>query len=475
MRRLLAIFMLIVMATLQPLLAQESWSVEKFGAVSDGKTINTKAIQQAVDACNKAGGGTVVLKSGIYLSGTILLKDNVTLEIRRGAILRGTTNPLDYICVDEFVDATGQRRGECLVGARDAKNISIIGNGTIDGDGEHFKANLTRKRLQEMGASQEDIKQGSGTRPFLLRFVRSEAVTLNNINLRQPAAWTCHFFQCKNIKVKGISIYAHDNQNNDGIDLDSCTGAHITDCDIDTGDDAMCFKTTSPMPCQDVYVANCRLKSHWGAIKFGTESMGDFRNIKVEKCEVYDTQGGGIKVLSVDGANIDNVRINKINMSNVDMPIFVRLGERLRTYRDAEKQEVGSINHLYLTNINATTRSCEESRVNPPSGIVITGTPNNKIKRLYMGNIHIKLPGGGTAEDAKRVVAEDEKKYPEFSFFGTQPAFGINARHVDSLEMKNVSFQLTGKDEREMQKLINVNRVTYEYPYLKLHDNERLY
>ncbi|MFI3277684.1 MAG: glycoside hydrolase family 28 protein [Rikenellaceae bacterium] len=466
MRQLFFIISLFTLATIQWQCTQDVWSVEKFGAVADGVTVNTEAIQQTIDACHEAGGGVVVLESGVYLSGTILLKDNVTLEVRSEATLRGTTNPLDYICVDEFVDATGQRRGECLVGARDAKNIGIIGNGTIDGDGEHFKVNLTRKRLQELGATQEQIKQSSGTRPFLLRFVRSEAVTLNNINLRQPAAWTCHFFQCKDIVVKGVSIYAHDNQNNDGIDLDSCTGANITDCDIDTGDDAMCFKTTSPMPCQDVYVANCKLKSHWGAIKFGTESMGDFRNIKVENCEVYDTQGGGIKVLSVDGANIENVRIDNINMTNVDMPIFVRLGERLRTYRDAKEQTVGSISGLYLTNITATTRSCEESRVNPPSGIFITGTPNTKIKHVQLSNIEVKLPGGGSAEDSEIVVAEDEKRYPEFSFFGTLPAYGLNARHIELLEIEDVSFQLTGEDQRETYKISDVNQVT-QYPSLK--------
>lgn len=465
MKRLLTTFLLIAFAITQSsAAAAQEWFVESYGAIADGVTLNTKAIQATIDACNEAGGGVVVLKSGVYRSGTIVLKDNVTLDVRRGAVLRGTKNPLDYYNIDLFVDATGQSRGECLVGSVDAKNIGIIGNGTIDGLGEYFKVGLNKARMEEAGASAEQVAEYASVRPFLLRFVRSEGVHLNDVNLRNPAAWTCHLFQCSEIKIDGISIVAHVNSNNDGIDLDSCDGAIITNCDIDTGDDAMCFKTTSPIPCQNVEVRSCRLKSHWGAIKFGTESMGDFRNITVEDCLVYDTQGGAIKVLSVDGSNIDNVRIKNITMEDVEMPIFVRLGERLRTYRDAPKQPVGSIDNLFISNVVATTRDCNNSRVNPPSGAFITGTPNARIGHVTLTNIDITLPGGGTAADAHNEVAEDETRYPEFSFFGVQPAYGIHARHIDSLSMKSISIRLSGEDGRSVSRITDVNSVPFEFP-----------
>ncbi len=468
MKRLFTTIFLLTTFALQSLHANNGeWFVESYGAVSDGTTLNTQAIQAAIDACHIAGGGNVVLKSGVYSSGTVILKDNVTLEIRRGAVLRGTINPQDYTCVDRFVDAVNQARGECLVGAIDAKNVGICGNGTIDGQGAYFKYELTKDRLAQSGASEQDIKSYSAVRPFLLRFVRSEGVKVESVSLLNPAAWTFHLFQCRDVKVQGISIYAHCNSNNDGIDLDSCDGVEISDCDIDTGDDAMCFKTTSPIACQNVEVKNCRLKSDWGAIKFGTESMGDFRNINVSSCEIYDTTGGGLKILSVDGANIDNVHINNITMESVDMPIFVRLGERLRTYRSAEQQSVGSINNLYIQNIKATTRSCSESRVNPPSGIVVTGTPNHKINRLVMRNIDITLPGGGSEEDAQREVPEYEKEYPEFSFFGVMPAYGMTARHIDSLQMKSITFHLSDEDKRPLTKFSDINYITNEFPALE--------
>ncbi|MFI3248471.1 MAG: glycoside hydrolase family 28 protein [Rikenellaceae bacterium] len=438
--------------------------VEDYGAVADSKTVNTKMIQAAVDECHAAGGGIVTLRSGIYLSGTIQLKDNVTLQVRRGAVLRGTTDPMDYYNIDHFVDATGQSRGECLVGAIDAKNVGIIGNGLIDGEGEYFKVNLNRERMKSWGRSQEDIDKYSSVRPFLVRIVNCDGVYLKEINLKSPGAWTCHLFESSNIKVEDISINAHVNQNNDGIDLDSCSDVLITGCDIDTGDDAMCIKSTSPKPCENVVIKNCRLKSHWGAIKMGTESMGDYRNITISDCEVYDTNGGGIKILSVDGSNIYNVKIHKINMVNVDLPIFIRLGERCRTYRDAAKREAGSIDELYISSVTAVTKSLADSKIMPPSGIFVTGTPNARIGRVSLQYIDITLPGGGKADDARRVVAEDETRYPEFSFFGVLPAYGIYARHIEKLEVKGVKFHLTGDDVRPIYKYEDVDDTYPEYP-----------
>lgn len=425
------------------------WDVREFGAVGDSVRINTLAIQEAIDACQEAGGGTVTLKSGAYVSGTILLKNKVRLHVAADASLLGSVNPLDYQSIDPFVDATGQIRGRCLVGALDASQLAITGKGIINGRGDLFKSGEARKILENLNLSEKEIKQHLSDRPFLVRFVRCTDVEVLDIHLRQPAAWTLHFFQCGEILVDGISIYSHAHSNNDGIDMDSSHDGIIRNCDIDSGDDAICFKTTSPLPTKDIMVHDCLLKSHWGAIKFGTESMGDFQNISIKNCEIQDTRGGGIKILSVDGANIDNIVIDSIRMSSVDMPIFIRLGERLRTYRDAPKQEVGSINNVSISNVTATTRGLDESRVSPPSGIFITGTPTHKIGHIKLENIHITLPGGGTAEQAKLEVAEDEERYPEFSFFGVLPGYGVFARHVEKMSISKVEFLLSSTDERK--------------------------
>ncbi|TXE06297.1 glycoside hydrolase family 28 protein [Seonamhaeicola algicola] len=451
---------------------QTEWNIKDFGAIDDNKTVNTEAIQKAIDACNKAGGGTVVVDGQTFISGTLLLKDNVTLKVTENTVLLGSVNPNDYPVVDPFIDATGQFRGQCFIGAVDVENVAITGKGTINGQGEMFTPKNVKKTIKELGIEikipdfKKIISEGNkyvnnnirySNRPFLIRMVRAKNVKLKDIHLRQPAAWTLHFYQCKGFEVDGIDIHSHANKNNDAIDIDSSINGVIKNCTIDSGDDAICFKATSPEPSANVLVENCKLKSHWGAIKFGTESMGDFKDITIKDCFIHDTKGGGIKVLSVDGANINNIVIDNIEMENVEMPIFVRLGERGLTYRGAPKKPVGSINNVSISNIKATVRDLKDCRLKPTAGFFFTGTPNHKIGHIKFENINVTLPGGGTAEDAKIVVPENETQYPEFTMLGAVPAYGIYARHIEKLETNNITFNLKTEDKREETVFIDVN------------------
>ncbi|MEX0320865.1 MAG: glycoside hydrolase family 28 protein [Puniceicoccaceae bacterium] len=440
----------------------KEYDVREFGALADGTTVNTQAIQAAIDACHEGGGGRVRIEGGTYLSGTILLKDNVILHVEEGAKLMSSRNPTDFVSIDPFIDATGQYRGQCLVGAMDVKNIGITGKGTIDGQGVLFTPANIKKTLKELGLDPEMYSKPmavsdlpyvnknirKSNRPFLVRLVRAKNVIVKDITLRQPAAWTLHFYQCSNFVVDGVTIRSHANKNNDGIDIDSSTDGVIQNCDIDSDDDAVCFKATSPKPTRNIVVQNCRLSSGWGAVKFGTESMGDFRDIVVQDCHIHNTRGGGIKLLSVDGANASNIVLQNLTMENVDMPLFMRLGERRLVYRDAGQQPVGSIRNVVIQNIKATARSLEQSRVVPPAGIFITGTPNHKIENVLLENIHITLPGGGTEADAQVVVPENETEYPEYTKLGQVPAYGMFARHVRGLTTKSVTFETTAPDAR---------------------------
>lgn len=433
----------------------KSLDVRDFGAIGDSLRVNTVAIQKAIDFANTRGGGVVEVNNGIYISGTLLLKDNVTLLINEDAKLVGSSNPRDYQSIDTFVDATGQERGTCLIGAKGATNIGITGKGVIDGNGTAFKYDKLQAKAKELGISKKDMKKLGANRPFLLRFVKSTEIRLKDIHLRQPAAWTCHFYQSNSIEVDNVDIFSHAHQNNDGIDMDSSHDIIIKNCNIDAGDDAICFKTTSPKSTYNIKVSDCTLKSEWGAIKFGTESMGDFYDIDISNCKIHDTRGGGIKILSVDGANIKDISISDIEMDKVDMPIFVRLGERLRTYRKAPKQDVGSINKVLIRNVTATTQDLTTSRVKYPSGIFITGTPNHKVGGITLENIKISLPGGGKALGLTE-VEEAVDKYPEFSFFKTLPAYGLFGRHIDSLKTQDITFDIIASDEREERVLQDV-------------------
>ncbi len=152
------------------------------------------------------------------------------------------------------------------------------------------------------------------------------------------AAWTSHYFQCNRLHIEDVKITSYGVPHNDGMDIDGCKDVVITNCDIESGDDALCFKTTSStMACRDITVSNMRLKSGHGAIKMGTESMAPFENIKISNCYIYNTNNGGIKLLTVDGAHLRNVEISDITMVDVKTPILLRLGSRLSVFRKRER------------------------------------------------------------------------------------------------------------------------------------------
>lgn len=451
---------------------QKTWNVKDFGAIDDNKTVNTQAIQKAIDSCNKAGGGTVVIDGDIFISGTLLLKTNVNLKITKNTTLLASINPNDFPAVEPFIDATGQYRGQCFIGAIDVKNVSITGKGTIDGRGAMFTQKKITQRAKELGItinkpnlegliakSQNYVSKTIRVtnRPFLIRIIRSKNIKLRDIHLRQPAAWTLHFLNCTNFEVNGIDIYSHANKNNDAIDIDSSVNGIIKNCTINSGDDAICFKSTSPNPTTNIKVSNCNISSGWGALKFGTESMGDFKNIVVRNCFIHDTRGGGIKVLSADGANVKNILIENIVMKNVEMPIFIRLCERRLVYRGAERKPVGSIDNVIIKNIKATVSEPEKLRMNPTTGFYFSGTSNHKLGTISIENVKIELPGGGTKAHAAVIVPENETQYPEFTKLGITPSYGLFARHIKNLNTKNISFSLRNKDERKEVIKIDTN------------------
>jgi polygalacturonase len=238
--------------------------ITRYGAVGDGKVLNTTAIQKAIDDCHQQGGGKVVFPAGTWLSGTIVLKDQVTLQLNKDARLLGSTNLNDYQNIDPFTEGLGIDVGWALVVAVGAKNIGLEGEGAIDGQGAKIKE-------IQIATDTRPESQRWGRRPFLVRIVRCENVTVKGITLNYAAAWTSHYFQSKQVRIENVKIVSHGVAHNDGIDIDGCQQVHIKDCDIVSGDDALCFKTTSSkMGCSDIEVTGMRLKRNPAAIKLVT-------------------------------------------------------------------------------------------------------------------------------------------------------------------------------------------------------------
>jgi polygalacturonase len=414
-----------------------------YGAVGDGKALNTTAIQKAIDECHQKGGGKVVFPEGNWLSGTIVLKDQVTLQFNKDARLLGSTDINDYQNIDPFTDGLGIDVGWALLVAVDAKNIGIEGEGAIDGQGSKLKE-------QQIATDTRPESQRWGRRPFLVRIVRCENVTVKGITLNYAAAWTSHYFQSKKLTIENVKIVSHGVAHNDGIDIDGCQDVRIKNCDIISGDDALCFKTTSStMACSNIVVSGMRLKSNQGAIKMGTESMAPFENITISDCYIYDTNNGGIKLLTVDGAHLRNVQISAITMVNVRTPMLLRLGSRLSVFRKGKdtQQPTGTLENVIIKNVKA--QAAAQAQLMPPTGILITGVPGHYITNVTLENIEISLAGGGTAENAQQQVPEAVDKYPEVKTFGPLvPAYGIWARHVKGLKLVNITLHLDSIDRR---------------------------
>ncbi len=448
------------MALAGTLLPQHTWAaarrpaqfnVRDFGAKGDGKSLDSIPIQKTIDACSQGGGGEVLVPAGRYHCGTILLKDGVQLRLEKEAFIIGSQNLDDYQNPDLFVDAVGQERGWCLIGIIDVTHVAIIGEGTIDGSGKAFE----------------------GRRPFLIRCIRSEDVRLEGVKLRDSAAWVTHLFQSKRVTITGIDIFSHANRNNDGIDVDSTSDVLIENCKIDTGDDAVCIKATSPLPTQNVMVRNCQLKSDWGAFKMGTESMGDFKDITVSDCEVHNTNGGAIKILSVDGARIERLKIQNITVTNSDMPIFFRLGERLNQYREPEARTTGHIKDVLISGIHCQTSAT--GRLDAPTAIVMLGEKTastiHAIENVQIKDVTIELEGGSQVSEVEfGSIPERTRRnnYPEYIFFFEPeaplvfPAYGIYARHLNQVTFEQVKITTRKPDQRPLVVLNNAHDITLD-------------
>jgi polygalacturonase len=408
--------------------------ITQYGASRGLTTPQTPFIQKAIDACAANGGGVVVIPPGEFLSGTLWLKSHVTLRVEAGGRLVGSDKIDDYRSdTGMFIDAVDQKRGRCLFYGENAENITIEGQGTIDGRGALF------------GPDGHD-------RPFLVRFRRCKKLLVRDITLRDSGGWVSHYLECEQVRITGVTIHSHVNGNNDGIDLDSCRGVIVSDCDIDTGDDAICVKSTTGQSSEDILVNNCRIKSDWGALKLGTESVGDYRNIVISNCVIRDTLGGGLKLISMDGCRMENIMVSNIIMDRVSGPIFLRLGARLRKYFDREARTVpGHMKNIVIQNIRGSVWEKGGPSFGLPrrAGICVTGIPGHPIENVLFENIEFTFPGGGTPEEAnRREVPELIADYPEFPRFGPLPAWGFYIRHARDIRLKEIRLNVEQPDAR---------------------------
>ncbi len=419
MKKIFPLFSMI----LPSFLMAQIYNIANFGAQPNGP-INTTAIQAAIDTCSITG-GVVQIPLGNFYSGGLILKSNVTLRV--DGVLLGATNVNQYPVINptlaSMADALSQR---ALIYAEGVNNIKISGSGKIDGNGISF------------------LGQGNN-RPFLIRLISCKNVVYENVELRNAGFWMMHNLNIDTLTMRNLVVFNNSNSNNDGIGIDACRNVLIENCTVNSLDDALVLKTTTPLNCEDVIVRNCTLSTAARAIKIGTETTGGFKNIRIENCTVLPRVPAadcGINLAIVDGGFIDNLLLDGINISGVKTALMIRLGNQARRYiPSAPVPPVGYIKNITLRNINIASESNVTS--------TITGIPGYYVENISLENVRIAFPGGEQVVAPGYTVPERENQRPNCDIFGdTLPAHGLYARHVKNLQLRDVCFQATEKDFR---------------------------
>lgn len=416
------------------------YDVRSFGAKGDGETLNTQAVQAAIDQCNAAGGGTVLVAGGRYLTGTLYLKSDVSLRVESGAVILGSSHAADYTTDTDRTMYRGEPyMDRCLIFAKDAQNIGLEGCGAIDGQGRSFP---------ERGDLQKN-------RPKLIRLLRCSRVRLHDLTLRNPASWTTEWRYCDDIAVDGITISSRANSNGDGLDFDGCSRVRVGNSTFDTSDDSICLQTSLvERPCRDVVITNCNFSSRWAGIRIGLLSRGDFENVAVTNCSFRDHNDSGLKIQMCEGAEMKNMIFSNLVMKNVPRPVFLTFCQQ-RAWVDSppELAPMKRVSNIQFSNIvvdsgditGAAAKTC---------GFQITGMPEHPIESITFSDIRAVFPGGGTAKDAATTLAEltpDVLRtgWPEYSRFGgTVPSFGMYVRHVKGITLRNVEIRTKRPDAR---------------------------
>lgn len=398
----------------------QDFSIEHYGAVADGKTSNTEAIARAIEACNKAGGGRVVVPAGEWLTGPIHFKSNVNLYLTEGATLRFTDNPSDYLPAV----MTSWEGMECynyspLVYAFECENIAITGTGTLAPIMDTWRTWFKRpqahmealKQLYTMASTDVPVEERqmavgeNNMRPHLIHFNRCKNVLLDSFKIRESPFWTIHLFLCDGGIVRNLDVYAH-GHNNDGVDIEMSRNFLIEDCQFDQGDDAVVIKAGRNQdawrlnsPSENIVVRNCTVLQGHVLLGIGSEMSGGVRNVYMHDCEVQDSvfRLFFVKTNHRRGGFVENIWMKRVQaeamqrVMEVDMDVLYQWRDLVPTYRDS----ITRIRGLYMEDV-----TCKRTQ----AIYDLKGDVRRPIREVELKNITV----GEVTDFVKRVVNAEQ-------------------------------------------------------------------
>jgi polygalacturonase len=416
---------LALVALLTPIHAEDDMylNVAKFGARGDGLTLDTEAIQAAIDHAITQGGGTVFFPQGNYLSSLLQIEGNhVTLLFEEGAILQATTDLTAY--------PDNARR---LIHVKNAKDIHLRGAGLIELNGNHF---TREKRLSWR----------------IIYFENCQQVSVNDITILRSPNWTLTFKNCDGVAVKNVTIDEGTLINSDGIGILSSSNVHIANCFINTSDDAIVIKSRDPKraaPTENLLIEDCVLASSSNAVKIGTESISDFRNITIRNIRVIKPTDGrreralsAIALVTDDGGNIENIHIENVHAEEVYSGIFIRTQRRLR----GSRKHPGEIRNVVIDGLTIERQYTTSSIMGIPD---YEGRPAKVGPDITLRNINITSVEEVTGEALGIYPGERPTNYPDAIHFAPYPAYGLYIRHAEGIVIgPNVHFHTIKQDAR---------------------------
>jgi polygalacturonase len=498
--RLFLVLVLFLLAGCVVARAQPFFDVRAYGATGDGQTLDHDAINRAIDAAANQGGGTVVFPAGDYLSYTIRLKSQITLHLGPGATIIAADPPPEgqpggYDAPEPnpwnvYQDFGHSHWRNSLIWGKGLENVAITGPGRIYGRGlsrgngrialpvgavyDYPPGGEPPDVLAADGPvaapARSDIKPGPfgypNARDTLPAGVANKAIALKNcrnVTLRDFSMLHGGHFA---ILATGVDNLTIDNllidTNRDGIDIDACSNVRISNTSVNSPwDDGICLKSSFALGearvTENVTITNCFVSGFdegtlldgtrqrtlrprggpMGRIKFGTEANGGFRNITIANCVFEYCRGLALE--QVDGGVLEDVTITNIAMRDIhNAPIFLRLGSRLRAPAETK---VGHVRRVLISQVIAYNVAADH-------GILVMGLRGHPIEDVTLSNLQIHYRGGGTVEQAQRIVPELEKGYPEPYLFGIMPSWGLFARHVTGLRIRDLDLRLMSADAR---------------------------
>lgn len=450
------LFILLILSCLSAIADNPNdYNVRSFGAVGDGKSLDSPAINTAIESAFANGGGKIIVPAGIYLCGSIHLKSNIELHLLPGAIIKAAPASMkvydeseSFGGFPEYQDGGHTYFHNSLIWAEGQDNISITGRGMIDGEG------LTKKDTENAGNVQGG-SIGTGDKAIALKLCTN--ILIRDITIFRGGHFAIIITGCEKGTIDNVTI----DTNRDGIDIDCCKYLTVTNTKVNTpNDDGIVLKSSyalkKPVPCENILINNCIVtgyklgtfldgtyipeKVNWvcGRIKLGTESNGGYRNIAISNCTMM--YSSGLAFEEVDQGRMENIAVSNITMNHVHhYPIYITTGCRNRGPKEVTSPSYGG--DIMISNVIADD-------ADSLAGIIVTGMKEEPLRNIRLHNIQIRYRGGGTSDLSKKEYREQGTNYPEPRWAGPTPAYGLYARHVDGLTVRGLYLETIRPDYR---------------------------